>query len=61
MCWNPPPSKETFACDEASQIAVKLCFKVADEIEKWKVRAEKAERQVFEYQSDAGDIPNTEF
>ena len=33
MCWNPRPSKEVFASEEASQIAVDLCFKIAKEIE----------------------------
>lgn len=34
MCWNPRPSNEVFASEQASDIAVKLCFKIADEIEK---------------------------
>jgi len=33
MCWNPRPSKETFSSEEASDIAVKLCFKIAEELE----------------------------
>ena len=34
MCWNPRPSHEVFASEEASDIAVKLCFKIAEELEK---------------------------
>jgi len=34
MCWNPRPSKETFSPEKASDIAVKLCFKIAEELEK---------------------------
>lgn len=34
MCWNPTPSNEVFASERASQIAVDLCFKIAEEIEK---------------------------
>ena len=33
MCWNPRPSKEVFSSEEASQIAVDLCFTIANEIE----------------------------
>ena len=36
MCWNPRPSKEVFASEEASDVAVRLCFKIADELEKKK-------------------------
>ncbi len=32
MCWNPPPS-QVFASEKASDIAVKLCFKIAEELE----------------------------
>jgi hypothetical protein len=34
MCWNPRPSKEVFASEEASTIAVNLLFKIAAELEK---------------------------
>ena len=33
MCWNPIPSKEIFSPEEAEEIAVKLCFKIAEELE----------------------------
>lgn len=33
MCWNPRPSNEVFASEQASDVAVRLCFKVANEIE----------------------------
>jgi hypothetical protein len=33
MCWNPRPSNEVFDSDEASKVAVDLCFKIADELE----------------------------
>lgn len=33
MCWNPPPSDETFDSSAAEKIAVELCFKIANEIE----------------------------
>jgi hypothetical protein len=34
MCWHPRPSNEVFSSEEASNVAVKLCFKIADEMEK---------------------------
>lgn len=34
MCWSPRPSNEVFASEEASDVAIRLCFKVANEIEK---------------------------
>jgi hypothetical protein len=33
MCWLPRPGKEVFQSELASQIAVDLCFKIANEIE----------------------------
>lgn len=33
MCWKPRPGKQVFASEEASKIAVDLCFKIANEIE----------------------------
>lgn len=34
MCWKPRPGNEVFASEEASKIAVDLCFKIANELEK---------------------------
>lgn len=34
MCWNPRPSDEVFAAEQASAVAVRLCFKIAEELEK---------------------------
>lgn len=44
MCWNPPPSKEVFHSEQASDVAVRLCFKIADEIER-KMEALKNETE----------------
>lgn len=33
MCWKPRPGKEVFASEEASKVAVDLCFKIANEID----------------------------
>lgn len=33
MCWEPKPGKEVFDANKASDVAVRLCFKVANEIE----------------------------
>src|SRR6185503_3885861 len=33
MCWNPRPGSEVFASEQASNVAVRLCFKIAEEIE----------------------------
>jgi len=33
MYWKPRPSTETFSCEEASNIAVNLLLKIADELE----------------------------
>ncbi len=37
MCWKPRPGKEVFSSEEASQIAVDLCFKIAHELENPKI------------------------
>jgi hypothetical protein len=34
MCWNPRPVNEVFDSEAASNIAIDLCFKIANEIEK---------------------------
>lgn len=34
MCWSPRPSTEVFNASEAERIAVALCFKIANEMEK---------------------------
>ena len=34
MCWKPRPKKEVFASEQASDVAVRLCFKIAEELEK---------------------------
>lgn len=34
MCWTPRPSSEVFASEQAEGVAVRLCFKIAEELEK---------------------------
>ena len=34
MCWKPSPSFEVFDSEEASEVALKLCFKIAEALEK---------------------------
>lgn len=34
MCWNPLPDKQVFDSSAAEKIAVDLCFKIAEELEK---------------------------
>lgn len=34
MCWNPRPSNEVFSSEEASNVAVRLCCKIAGELER---------------------------
>lgn len=34
MCWNPKPSNEVFDSERASNVAVRLCLKIAEDIEK---------------------------
>lgn len=34
MCWEPKPGSQVFASEQASKIAVDLCFKIAEELEK---------------------------
>ena len=41
MCWNPKPSKEVFDAEKASDVAVRLCFKIATERETLPPTAEK--------------------
>lgn len=33
MCWKPIPGKQVFSSEEASKIALDLCFAIADEVE----------------------------
>lgn len=33
MCWNPRPSSQVFCSEEASKVAVDLCFKIAEIME----------------------------
>jgi len=32
-CWNPKPKTSVFNSEKASEIAVNLCFKIANEVE----------------------------
>ena len=34
MAWTPRPGDQVFDCETASQIAIDLCFKIANELEK---------------------------
>ena len=34
MCWNPKPGDQVFDSTRASDIAVRLCLKIAEELEK---------------------------
>lgn len=36
MCWQPRPGGQVFAFEEAEKVAVDLCFKIANEAEKWR-------------------------
>ena len=38
MCWKPLPGKQIFQPEQASDVAVRLCFKIADELEKKKTK-----------------------
>jgi hypothetical protein len=40
MCWEPRPGNQVFAAEEASNVAVNLCFKIADELERLGVSTE---------------------
>lgn len=33
MCWNPRSAHEVFNSEQASDVAVRLCFKIANEVE----------------------------
>jgi hypothetical protein len=48
MCWNPVPSKEEFVSERASDVAVRLCFRIAEELE----RVASAQKS-----SPSGDFP----
>ena len=41
ICWKPRPGKEVFSSEEASKVAVDLCFKVATELERYKTALER--------------------
>ena len=34
LCWKPRPSHETFDSEHAANVATRLCFKIAEEIER---------------------------
>jgi hypothetical protein len=36
MCWNPKPGDQVFNSEQASKIALDLCFKIAEMIESHK-------------------------
>ena len=36
ICWNPRPSAEIFATEEASKVAADLCFLIANEMDRLK-------------------------
>lgn len=40
MCWKPRPGNQVFAAEEASNVAVNLCFKIADELERLGITTE---------------------
>lgn len=40
MCWEPRPGNQVFAAEEASNVAVELCFKIADELERLGISTE---------------------
>lgn len=41
LCWHPKPSTEVFDTNEASNVAVNLCFKIAAELERMGVTYEQ--------------------
>lgn len=43
MCWKPRPSHEVFDGELASDVAVRLCFKIADEVERTKPETKEEE------------------
>jgi hypothetical protein len=34
MCWNPSPGDSVFSSEKAADVATRLCFKIAEEMEK---------------------------
>lgn len=40
-CWNPRPSGEVFSSEEAADVAVRLCFKIAKETDRLRDALEK--------------------
>lgn len=36
-CYNPQPPDKSFLSDQASDVVIKLCFKIAEEVEKQKL------------------------
>jgi hypothetical protein len=34
MCWDPRPGNQVFASEQASDVATRLCFTIAEEFEK---------------------------
>jgi hypothetical protein len=49
MCWNPQPSDSVFASEQASDVAVRLCFKIAEETEALRSERDKALALVASY------------
>jgi hypothetical protein len=54
MCWNPRPSNEVFASEQASDVAVRLCFKIANEVENKTARLQDAVDAAVDLLDDAG-------
>jgi hypothetical protein len=47
MCWTPRPGKQVFNTEEAADIAIKLCFKIAEELEQKKMKVFETKHDVF--------------
>lgn len=54
MCWNPRPSDEVFASEQASDVAVRLCFKIAAEVESKTALLREAFDAAVDLLDDAG-------
>ena len=59
MCWNPRPGDQVFSSEEASEVAVKLCFKIADELEELRAKSESLEEKNLRLEARVEDMLNS--
>lgn len=59
MCWNPRPGNQVFDSTEAEKVAVNLCFKAADEMDKLHDELDRRHEEYSKALNRRVDVENT--